>query len=113
VAYSFLSPSRSVRILGCSTLGRCRRCQSDVWQAFDLLGSGTEDVCRDLAEVPELGIDDRHGLLAEAAKGLAVLLGEPAALWKSLLQLATLTAQSTPEASRPGTTNNGGRVYAE
>jgi uncharacterized LabA/DUF88 family protein len=57
--------------------GERRRCQSNVWQAFDLLGSGTEDVCRDLAEVPELGIDERHGLLAEAAKGLAVLLGEP------------------------------------
>jgi hypothetical protein len=42
-------------------------------------------VCRDLAEVPELGIDDRHGLLAEAAKGLAVLLGEPAALCRPFL----------------------------
>lgn len=46
--------------------------------AGDLLGRRAEDSSGDFAEVTELWIVDRHGLLAEAAQRLFMLLGKPA-----------------------------------
>ena len=53
--------------------------------ARNLLRRYTEDVRGDIAEVPELGLVDRHCLLlAEAAQRLTMLLGEAAALLGAL-----------------------------
>lgn len=59
--------------------------EAGVGEARDLLGRGAEYVRGDIAEVPELRVVDRHGLLlAQAAQRLAMLLGEPAALLGAL-----------------------------
>ncbi len=68
--------------------------EAGVGEACYLLRRGGEDVRGDVAEVPELGVVDRHGLLvAQAAKRLAVLLGEPAALLGALTVGAGETAR--------------------
>jgi hypothetical protein len=62
----------------CSWGGERRLGEADVWQTGDLLGRRAEDSSGDFAEVPELWIVGRHGLLAEAAQCLFMLLGKPA-----------------------------------
>ena len=62
----------------CAGGGERRLGEADVWKAGDLLGRGAEDSSGDFAEVAELRIVDRHGLLAQAAQCLFMFLGKPA-----------------------------------
>lgn len=50
--------------------------EADVREPGDLLRRGPKDLCGDVAEIPELGVNDRHGLLAQAAERLAMFLGD-------------------------------------
>jgi hypothetical protein len=69
-----------------STRRRERRLrEAGIGEARYLLGRSAEDARCDVAEVPELRVVDRHGLLlARATQRLAMLLGEPAALLGAL-----------------------------
>lgn len=70
-----------------------RLSETNVGKAHDLLRRGAENIRRNVAEVPELGVVDRHDLLlAKAAQRLAVLLGEAAALLGALAIGAGKTA---------------------
>src|ERR1700744_3474044 len=66
--------------------------ETGVRETCYLLRRGAENVCGDVAEVPELGVGDSHRLLlAQAAQRLAMVLGEPTALLSTL----TLSARET------------------
>jgi len=71
--------------------------EADVGEARYLLWRSAEDVRGDVAEVPELRVVDRHGLLlAQATQRLAMLLREPAALLGALPLSAWETAREIP-----------------
>lgn len=77
--------------------GERRLRKTDVGEVRYLLWRGAEDVRGDIAEVSELRVVDRQGLLlAQATQRLAMLLREPAALLGALTLSTGETAREIP-----------------
>jgi hypothetical protein len=70
--------------------GKCRGGKTDVWKALDLLGCNSQDLRGDLAKVPELRVNDRHGLYLPRRRSV------------SLCSLATRRIRSARSSSVPG-----------